>query len=88
MSEIKLQFHFGIINDLYGSHCSVQERLIYPFLLKAYCAHYVHNLAFKLSFNFSLQFCLNKGMYRGTKIVSSYWIDEITKSNYRCGEEF
>lgn len=34
------------------------------------------------------QLCLNKGIHNGKQIVSTKWIEEITKSNYRCGNEF
>lgn len=34
------------------------------------------------------QLCLDKGMYNGKQIVSSKWIEEMTKSYHKCGEEF
>ena len=34
------------------------------------------------------QLCLDKGVYNGKQIISSQWIEEMTKPNYKCGEEF
>ena len=34
------------------------------------------------------QLCLDKGVHNGKQLVSSKWIEEITKPNYKCGEEF
>lgn len=34
------------------------------------------------------QLCLNKGVYNDKRIVSSDWIDYITKPTHKCGEEF
>lgn len=34
------------------------------------------------------QLCLDKGYYRGKQIISSSWIEEMTKVNYQCGKEF
>lgn len=34
------------------------------------------------------ELCLNKGMCNGKQIVSSKWIEEVAKSNYKCGEDF
>ena len=32
--------------------------------------------------------CLDKGVHNGKQIVSSEWIEQMTKTNYKCGEEF
>lgn len=34
------------------------------------------------------QLCLDKGVHNGEQIVSAKWIEEITKPNYKCGEEY
>ncbi len=34
------------------------------------------------------QLCLDKGIYNGKQIVSSKWIEEMTKPYHKCGEEF
>ena len=34
------------------------------------------------------QLCLDKGVHNGKQIVSSEWIEQMTKTNYKCGEEF
>lgn len=34
------------------------------------------------------QLCLDKGVQKGKQIISSKWIEEITKPNYKCGEEY
>ena len=34
------------------------------------------------------QVCLDKGVYKGKKILSYNWIEEMTKPHYKCGEEF
>lgn len=34
------------------------------------------------------QLCLEKGLYNGKQIVSSKWIEEMTKPYHKCGEEF
>ena len=34
------------------------------------------------------QLCLDKGFHNGKQIVSSKWIEEMIKPNYRCGDEF
>lgn len=34
------------------------------------------------------QLCLNKGVHNGKQIVSSKWIEEITRPTYNCGREF
>ena len=34
------------------------------------------------------QLCLDQGIYNGKQIVSSKWIEEMTKPYHKCGEEF
>ncbi|MBM6799959.1 serine hydrolase, partial [Coprobacillus cateniformis] len=34
------------------------------------------------------QLCLDQGFYKEEQIISSQWIKEMIKPNYRCGEEF
>ena len=34
------------------------------------------------------QLCLDKGVHNGKQIVSSEWIEQMTKTTYKCGEEF
>ena len=34
------------------------------------------------------QLCLDKGVYKGRQIISAKWIEEMTRPNYKCGEEF
>ena len=34
------------------------------------------------------QLCLDKGMCNGKQIISSKWIEEMTKPYHKCGEEF
>lgn len=34
------------------------------------------------------QLCLDKGVCNGRQIISSKWIEEMTRPNYQCGKEF